>query len=427
LMTLEIGERRRVERELRSAEERFRHLVEDLPAVVYRRQVAASDDDRDHSYASPQVEELLGFTATEWQDDGIRLSRLHPHDHDRVVNAWERSRFTGEPFEMQYRYFDKTGRIVQVLDRATMLARNAAGDPFLFQGVLIDLTARLEAERKAAEAEERFRELAELGPMVPYSFVVDHGEQLRIEMRYMGPLMSEILGLPREAWIEPARWLELMHPDDRDQVVTQTRTNTERGEPWDVDYRMIAADGRIVWLNDRGRCIERDEIGRPVRFQGVLLDVTTRRTAEETLSAEHAILHDLVEGMPAVPWTHTVDTDSGWTRYVFMGSQTSELFGYTSEELIAEPYHFPRLVHPDDRSRVERTRQISDRTGVWDDEYRVIHRDGSVRWIHGVGRRVTPAGWEPATWHGVTFDVTSRHAREEPIQAPVEDQAERQG
>jgi PAS domain S-box-containing protein len=427
LMTLEIGERRRVERELRSAEQRFRNLVEDLPAVVYRRQVAASDDDRDHSYASPQIEELLGFTATEWQDERIRLSRLHPHDRDRVVSAWVRSRFTGEPFEMQYRYFDKSGRIVQVLDRATMLARNAAGDPFLFQGVLIDLTARLEAERKAAEAEERFRELAELGPMVPYSFVVGHGEQLRIEMRYMGPLMSEILGLPREAWIEPARWFELMHPDDRDQVVTQTRANAERGEPWDIDYRMIAADGRIVWLNDRGRCIERDEIGRPVRFQGVMLDVTTRRTAEDTLAAEHAILRDLVEGMPAVPWTHTVDADSGWTRYVFMGSQTAELVGYTSEELIAEPYHFPRLVHPDDRDRVERSSQISDRTGVWDDEYRVIHRDGSVRWIHGVGRRVTPAGWEPATWHGVTFDVTSRHAGEEPRRAPVEDQAERKG
>jgi PAS domain S-box-containing protein len=426
LMTLEIGERRRVERELRSAEQRFRNLVEDLPAVVYRRQVAASDDDRDHSYASPQIEELLGFTATEWQDERIRLSRLHPHDRDRVVSAWKRSGFTGEPFEMQYRYFDKIGRIVQVLDRATMLARNAAGDPFLFQGVLIDLTARLEAERKAAEAEERFRELAELGPMVPYSFVVDHDEQQRVEMRYIGPLMSEILGLPREAWIEPARWLELMHPDDRDDVMTQTRVNTERGEPWDVDYRMIAADGRIVWLNDRGRCIERDEIGRPVRFQGVLLDVTTRRTAEEALAAEHAILHDLVEGMPAVPWTHTVDTDSGWTRYVFIGPQTFELLGYSSEELIAEPYHFPRLVHPDDRNRVERTSRSSDRTGLWDDEYRVIHRDGSVRWIHGVGRRVTPAGWEPATWHGVTFDVTSRHAPEEPIQAPLDDQAERQ-
>jgi PAS domain S-box-containing protein len=427
LMTLEIGERRRVERELRSAEERFRHLVEDLPAVVYRRQVAQPDDDRDHAYASPQIEELLGFTPIEWQDERIRMSRLHPHDHARVTEAWERSCRTGEPFEMQYRYFDKSGRIVQVLDRATMLARNAAGEPFLFQGVLIDLTARLDAERKAAEAEERFRELAELGPMVPYSFEVDHGDQLRIELRYMGPLMSEILGLPREAWIEPARWFELMHPDDRDQVVAQTRANAERGEPWDVDYRMIAADGRIVWLNDRGRCVECDEIGRPIRFQGVMLDVSTRRTAEDALAAEHAILRDLVEGMPAVPWTHTVDADSGRARYVFMGVQAYELVGYTSEELIAEPYHFPRLVHPDDRQRVTRASEASDRTGVWDDEYRVVHRDGSIRWIHGVGRRVTPTGWEPATWHGVTFDVTSRHAPEEPVGAPIEDQAGQQG
>ena len=62
----------------------------------------------------------------------------------------------------------------------------------------------------------------------------------------------------------------------------------------------------------------------------------------------------------------------------------------------------------------------ADRTGVWDDEYRLIHRDGSVRWIHGVGRRVTPPGVEPATWHGVTIDVTSRHAPEGSIAAMTE-------
>jgi PAS domain S-box-containing protein len=190
---------------------------------------------------------------------------------------------------------------------------------------------------------------------------------------------------------------------------------------------MIAADGRIVWLNDRGRCVERDEIGRPIRFQGVMLDVTTRRATEDALAAEHAILRDLVDGMPAVPWTHTQDADSGWTRYVFMGAQAYELVGYTSEELVAEPYHFPRLVHPDDRERVARANEASDRTGVWDDEYRVIRRDGSVRWIHGVGRRVTPHGWEPETWHGVTIDVTSRHAPEDPVHAPIEDQAGQQG
>ena len=58
-MTLEIEERRRVERELRSAEERFRNLVEDPPAVVYRRQVAASDDEPRPLVREAEIEELL--------------------------------------------------------------------------------------------------------------------------------------------------------------------------------------------------------------------------------------------------------------------------------------------------------------------------------------------------------------------------------
>jgi PAS domain S-box-containing protein len=410
LMSLEIGERLRVEKEHRAIEERFRHLVEDLPAVVYRRQLAHADDGRNHAYASPQIDDLLGFTPAEWLDDDLRMSRVHPHDRGLLTEAWARSSITGEPFQMQYRCFHKDGRIVSVFDRATMLSRNDAGDPFLFQGVLIDLTARLDAERKAAAAEERFRELAELSSVVPYEFEFTFGEDSAIEITYTTPVLSELFGLPVEAWNDQARWLKLVHPDDLDQVVEQLRRITEHGDPWDLDYRMIASDGRIVLLNDRGRCVQRDERGRPVRFQGVVLDVTARHLAQEAMAGELAILRDLVDGMPAIPWTHQVDTTSGWTRYLFVGKQCFDVLGYTAEELIAEPHHFPRLVHPEDRERVTRKSDEADRTGVWDDEYRVIHRDGSVRWIYGVGRRVSPPGVEPAMWQGVSIDVTARHA-----------------
>jgi PAS domain S-box-containing protein len=409
LMSLEIGERRRVEKEHRAAEERYRHLVEDLPAVVYRRQVAIADDGADHSYASPQIDEVLGFTAADWRDDDVRTSRIHPHDRAAVAQAWARSSVTGEPFQLEYRYLHKDGRVVSVLDRATMLSRNSFGEPCIFQGVLIDLSARVEAERKAEEAEGRFRELIERGPILPYSFTVDRAGERRVEVLYMGPQMAEILGSPRDAWIEPERWGQLIHPDDRDQVLAQLHAHTESGEPWDLDYRVLAADGSIVWVNDRGRCTQRDEAGRPVRFQGAVSDVTARRLAEDALASEHALLRQLVDGMPAIPWSHIVDPDSGWTRYLFMGKQCFELTGYTAEELIAEPNHFSRMVHPDDIERVSLMNDEADRTGVWDDEYRLIHRDGSVRWIHGVGRRVTPLGVDPVTWHGVTIDVTAHH------------------
>jgi PAS domain S-box-containing protein len=413
LMSLEIGERRRVEQEHRHGQERFRRLVEDLPAVVYVREVNPADDDRDHSYASPRIDDLLGFSAAEWCDDAVRMARIHPHDRDAVSIAWTRSSITGEPFQMEYRCFHKDGRIVFVLDRATMLTRNAHGEPCTFQGVLVDLTARLDAERKAAEAEERFRELVELSPFVPYSYQLIRGDPVGLDVMYVGPQMSEILGLPAKEWMDLERWFNLVHPDDRAWVYDHTMGTFEHGEPWDVDYRMIAGTGAVVWINDRGRCIQRDENGRPARFQGAIVDVSSRRALEEQLKAELDLFRDLVEGMPAIPWSHTVDA-TGWTRYLYMGQRCFELLGYTAEELLAEPYHFPRLVHPDDVDRVVAASAGSDRAGVWDDEYRVIHRDGSVRWVHGVGRRVTPPGVDPAVWHGVTIDVTARHAPEVP-------------
>ena len=412
MMTLEIGERRRVEREQREAEGRFRHLVEDLPAVVYRRQLTTADDGRDHSYASPQIDDLLGFSAADWYDEDLRMSRIHPHDREAFEHAWMRSSLTGEPFQMEYRCFHKEGRIVSVFDRATMLERTAAGDPFLYQGVMIDVTARLDAERKAAEAEERFRELVELGPGVPYNFRIIREDPIRVEIPYTSPRMEQLLKLPPEEWGDVRSWLALVHPDDRGWMTQHVAERFEHGRPWDVEYRMIAGDGRIVWVEDLGRCIGLDEDGRPLRFQGVVLDITSRRLAAEEATAELALLRDLVEGMPAIAWSHTVDPRTGWTRYLYMGKQSLELVGYTPEELLAETYHFPRLVHPDDVDRVIRASAESDRTGVWDDEYRLIHRDGTVRWVHGVGRRVTSPGEAPATWYGVTIDVTARHALE---------------
>jgi PAS domain S-box-containing protein len=425
MMTLEIGERRRVEKEHREAEERFRHLVEDVPAVVYRRQLTTADDGRDHAYASPQIDDLVGFGAADWLDEDVRMSRIHPHDRDAVIRAWTRCSVTGEPFQMEYRCFHKDGRIVTVFDRATMLERTASGDPFLYQGVMVDVTARLDAERKAAEADERFRELVELGPGVPYNFRVIRGDPIRVEIPYTSPQMEQILKLPAEDWADLGSWLALVHPDDRGWVKERVAERFEYGRPWDLEYRMIAGDGRIVWVEDLGRCIGLDDDGRPLRFQGLVLDITSRRLASDEARAELTLLRDLVEGMPAIAWSHTVDPRTGWTRYLYMGKQCLELIGYTREELIAETNHFPRLVHPDDVDRVIRTSGASDRTGVWDDEYRLIHRDGTVRWVHGVGRRVTPPGADPATWYGVTIDVTARHAAESLSTEVVSDVGER--
>ncbi|HSL11248.1 MAG TPA: PAS domain-containing protein, partial [Actinomycetota bacterium] len=206
---------------------------------------------------------------------------------------------------------------------------------------------------------------------------------------------------------------QVIHPDDRETVIATTRSAFATGAPWAIDYRVLAADGRIVWVHSRARCAMRDADGRPSRFVGLLVDVTDRQDAAIRARDDLAAASALLEGMPAIPWTEQVDPETGWRRFTYIGPQARELLGYDPEELIAEPGHFERMLHPDDRDRAITRSRRSDRTGeLWVDEYRVVLRDGSTRWFHGTARRVTPDGVTPAIWQGLTIDVTSQRERE---------------
>jgi PAS domain S-box-containing protein len=413
LMSLEIGERRRMEMEVRKAEERYRRLVEDLPAVIYTWQTAALPDGTDTSYISPQIEQVVGFTPREWHGDrDLWRSRLHPHDHDAVVAATDHTARTGEPFQMEYRYLAKDGRVVWVLDRATLLARDQDGRPLTMQGVMLDITARKLAEAKAAAAEERFREVAETAPAITYVFEIDHDDAHRTTLEYVSPQIADALGYPVSRWMDdPTAWIQVIHPDDHDVVIATSRASFASGAPWAIDCRVIAADGEIRWMHSRARCASRDAAGRPSRFVGVLMDVTDRQDASLRVRDDLASASSLLEGMPGVPWTELVDPETGWRRFAYIGPQARDLFGYDPDELIAEPGHFERMLHPEDRERAIARGRRSDRSGEpWVDEFRVVLRDGSVRWFHGTARRVSAEGVTPAVWQGVTIDVTDVRA-----------------
>src|SRR5207244_13072356 len=170
MRSLEIGERKRAEEQALETEERYRNLIERMPAVAYIWEVGPiAARSIDQGYISPQVESLLGFTPAEWYaHPGFWLERIHPHDRVRVLEASLHSGSTGDAFTEEYRYLAKDGRVVWVLDQATLLTRDRVGQPFMFQGVMLDITARKDAETKAAEAEARYRMLAEQGPIVAY-------------------------------------------------------------------------------------------------------------------------------------------------------------------------------------------------------------------------------------------------------------------
>ena len=407
LMSLEIGERRRMERELRSVEERYRSLVENMPGIAYVWDVLPGEHRRSLSYVSPRVRDMLGYEPDGWAP----CERVHPHDQARVAEAVDQSAASGEPFRMEYRFLASDGRVVWVLDHASLITRTEEGRPGSFQGMMLNISARKAAQRKAAAAEDRFRSITERGPVVAYSYELDaiHDDaEPSIRVTYLSPQAADLVGFPVDHWIEePLVWFEMMHPDDRERIAGHTQVIWRTGEPWTYRYRMIRSDGEVIWLLDTGRMLERDAAGRPWKFQGVLLETTREEEERTRLEASERGHREALSGALAVPWTETFDPETGDDRFTYIGPQALEVFGFTPEELLAERKHFPRMLHPDDRDRVAAAEADSNDTGLWEETYRILRPDGEVRWISSYGRRVTGPGETPELWHGVALDVTA--------------------
>ena len=402
MMALEIGERRRAEAELRQTRERFRRLVEDMPAVVYLWQVDPDTADEPQDYTSPQVERLLGYTAEEWSNTFLWRDRIHPHDLERVMAATARSESTGEPFEEEYRLLAKDGHVVWIADHAALLSRDARGRPALFQGVLLDITARKQAEA----AEEGLRELLDSSPAMTYVFEATFGDP-PVRMIHVSPQIAEFIGQPAERLASDLPlWGEHVHPDDRAWLSQEATASHTSGEPWQRVFRVIRGDGRIVWVLSAGKCVQRDESGRPLRFVGVQVDLTEHMEGDERASAQLGQLRSLVEGVPAMPWIEVVEGEPGTGRLVFVGPQVETILGYTPEELMSEPRYLGRVVHPDDLTRLQELSARHDRTGEpWSRDYRAITRDGQVRWLRSRARASRDDRGR-LTWYGITHDVT---------------------
>ncbi|MBO9386797.1 MAG: diguanylate cyclase, partial [Thermomicrobium sp.] len=155
---------------LREAEERYRTLVEQIPAAVL---VTSADpvvrpDGSLHypvTFLSQRIEEVTGFSREEFlATPGLWFSRMHPDDQPRVFAEAVRTDETGEPFEATYRFQRKDGRWVWLENRAVMV-RNAEGKPLFWHGLLIDVTERKRAEALLFAQTTLLRLIAEAAPL----------------------------------------------------------------------------------------------------------------------------------------------------------------------------------------------------------------------------------------------------------------------
>jgi PAS domain S-box-containing protein len=125
---------------------------------------------------------------------------------------------------------------------------------------------------------ERYRALSEQIPAVLYSEVHIPGGAVV----YESPQYQQLFGYTAEEATQPDFWKSLVHPDDREWVLAENERVDRTGDPWDVEYRALAKDGRVVWLRDHAVLV-RGERGEPDHWQGYYIDITDQKQAEAAL------------------------------------------------------------------------------------------------------------------------------------------------
>jgi diguanylate cyclase (GGDEF)-like protein/PAS domain S-box-containing protein len=283
------GPRDQLAEAVNSLADRYRTLAERLPAIVY---IDGVDDISSNIYTSPQTEEILGISQVEWMTNPeIWIGMLHEDDRDRVVEEHTRANDSGDDFCTEYRLVTPDRGVVWIRDHAVLI-HGRGGEPAYWQGVMMDITELKRAQRQLSETQLKYRALVEDIPAITYIDEIDD----QMSTSYVSPQIQALLGItPQEYIDDPELWYRHLHPDDKEATLSRYLEGRDSGESFTFEYRLVARDGRVVWFRDSAVVI-RDDVGKPVQVQGVMLDMTDRKEAEE--KAAFLAYHDKLTGLP---------------------------------------------------------------------------------------------------------------------------------
>ncbi len=271
-------------------------------------------------------------------------------------------------------------------------------------GVLIsavEITETVKATQELRGAEERY-ELAREAAGVVGAWEWDvRANKVYADARYaeLHGVVPELAaaGLPVEAYT-PA-----VHPDDVERMAVAAQTSLRTGGDFSEEYRLVQADGSIRWIYTRGHSYLGVD-GKPARNTGVIVDITERKAVEAELQAARIDVDLAAQAAGMGRWDHN---PSKGLRY--WDPRARAIFGIP---LDAPPSTsiFERAVHPDDLPAVRAAVAAAvdpDGSGLMNKEYRIVRRNGAVRWVEVFGRAFFE-GRECVRFVGVVSDVTER-------------------
>jgi two-component system, sensor histidine kinase and response regulator len=392
---LDITARKRAEEALRASERRFRVFVDHAADAFLLQDEQARILD-----VNRQACESLGYTRDE-------LVGTTPFDFDPVVTPADledmrRKLLAGETFVFESRHRRKDGTIFPVEIRGQVFWE---GDRWFVVSLARDMTERKRAEELLRESEHRWRGLAEALPQLVWTATADGA------CDYFSTQWTQHTGVP-EGGLLGWRWLDVLHPDDREPTRRLWTASVEGRGPYDVEYRVRRFDGEYRWFKTRGVPI-RDSEGGIFKWFGTCTDITTGKQLEEELRRANERLDLAVRGSNIAIWENDMpDGDPRHGRPYQLNYW--EQLGYERPDLPPDYETGRASIDPDDLAPVEEAIRsyLAGETSKFEVEFRVRHKDGSYRWMLTRGVAVRDAAGTPIRFAGSAVDITDRKVLE---------------
>lgn len=223
-----------------------------------------------------------------------------------------------------------------------------------------------------------------------FSFVSDQAERL--------------LGYSTRCWLDISDfWADHIHPEDRAEAIDYCVSQTCAGQGHEMEYRMIAEDGRIVWLRDMISVLS--ENGQPSKLRGIMIDITAKKLAEEKL-------HQLSLAVEQSPASVVITDLNGQIQYV--NPKFTQITGYTREEAIGKN---PRILKsgrtPQEKYKTLWETITSGR--IWQDEFHNRKKNGELFWEDVMIAPLTDEAGRITHFVAVKEDITERKRAEKEI------------
>jgi PAS domain S-box-containing protein len=356
------------------------------------------------------AEELFGYTAEEAIGRDLEDLVANREDLRAEYAAYFDELTRGQRFHAVTRRSRKDGTLVDVDLFAVPVTAEDELTGYLV--IYYDISAL-----KAAE--KRYRDLIEQLPLVTY---ID--EPAAAPSIYISPQIEALLGYSAEEWLgDPDLFLRILHPEDRERVLADhDRVFAAGDSSWSFEYRVVARNGRTVWLRDDA-VVVKDDAGTPLYVQGFLMDITERKETEEALRKSEERFRAMFEEAPiGVAWgpleasgARPISGAAGSNLYTRNRAYT-EMLGYSEEELAS--LHFTEYTHPDDLPGVlelysELIAGVRDRYEL---AMRYLGKDGRVIWAQVVEAALRDEEGGPRLGLTMAQDITERRLAHEALE-----------